>query len=363
MIVTKRQIKQRLGFSLVEVLLAIFILGIGIISIVSLFPAGIAMQRLSVDDTIGPTVAQNAIATIRTRVSPEDFGILEDFGFSTSTIHGDFGWSRPAFFRADTTLTGGTFVPAGSISLFNSTLPNTTDGEIPWNQAKYGNGNFNDGPVIIIPQSERYYPMRTSDPTYNTRNPRPEYVWDCMFRRFQGKIMVAIFVYRATIVGGGSFSYSASFNASNDIPLLPIALDLTSNDALALFPYGPWDAPVNTNALIDGTKADTVYDTTDQIQSWQEPGQWILDQNNNLHRVMSRTRNSISNPVEVELVRQPTQMLDIPIYFFPGNVADIDNDGLLDIHIISNIFYIPREVTINNLPVRLTPVYVTVREL
>ena len=84
MIITNHQQQQHhpLGFSLVEVLLAIFILGIGIISVVSLFPAGIAQQRQSVDDIIGPTVAQNAIATIRTRVRPEDFGILEDFGFN-----------------------------------------------------------------------------------------------------------------------------------------------------------------------------------------------------------------------------------------------------------------------------------------
>ncbi|MCH7879412.1 MAG: hypothetical protein IH914_08890, partial [candidate division Zixibacteria bacterium] len=60
MIRSKHHQQQRLGFSLVEVLLAIFILGLGIISIVSLFPAGIAQQRQSVDDIIGPIVPQNA---------------------------------------------------------------------------------------------------------------------------------------------------------------------------------------------------------------------------------------------------------------------------------------------------------------
>ena len=260
----------------------------------------------------------------------------------------------------DTTLSGGAFVPAGSISLFNSTLTNTTDGEIPWNQTIYGAGNFNDGPVIIIPQTERYYPMRSTI-SEDTRAPRPEYVWDCMFRRFQGKIMVAIFVYRATIVGGGSFAYSTSFDSSGNIPLLPINLNITSSEVWA--DEGPWDAPVNTYPFIKGTRAGTPYDTTEHNQSWQEPGQWILDQNNNLHRVMSRTRNSITDPVEVEMVRQLPQMLDIPIYFFPGSAADNSGDGLLDTDVVSNIFYIPREVTINNVSVRLTPVYVTVREL
>ena len=35
---------RRRGFSLIEVLLAVFILGIGVISIAALFPAGIAQQ-------------------------------------------------------------------------------------------------------------------------------------------------------------------------------------------------------------------------------------------------------------------------------------------------------------------------------
>ena len=61
------------GFSLIEVLMAIFILGIGVISIAALFPAGIAQQRQSVDDVIGPIVARNAMAVIRSHVRADDF--------------------------------------------------------------------------------------------------------------------------------------------------------------------------------------------------------------------------------------------------------------------------------------------------
>src|SRR4030095_6691224 len=56
------------AFSLIEVLLAIFILGVGVISIAALFPAGIAQQRASVDDIIGPTVANNALSLLRTKL-------------------------------------------------------------------------------------------------------------------------------------------------------------------------------------------------------------------------------------------------------------------------------------------------------
>ena len=48
--------RLRRGFSLIEVLLAVFILGIGIISIGAIFPAGIVQQRQSLDDALGPVV-------------------------------------------------------------------------------------------------------------------------------------------------------------------------------------------------------------------------------------------------------------------------------------------------------------------
>ena len=67
------------GFSLVEMLLAIFILGIGVISISALFPAGIVMQRQSTDDLLGPVVAKNALGLLRARLNPTDFGGFQEF--------------------------------------------------------------------------------------------------------------------------------------------------------------------------------------------------------------------------------------------------------------------------------------------
>ncbi|MGA1708204.1 MAG: type IV pilus modification PilV family protein, partial [Phycisphaerales bacterium] len=73
------RLRQRRGFSLIEVLLAVFILGIGIISIGAIFPAGIVQQRQSLDDALGPIVADNALATLRAKLSQTDFGFAEDF--------------------------------------------------------------------------------------------------------------------------------------------------------------------------------------------------------------------------------------------------------------------------------------------
>ncbi len=108
---------RRRGFSLIEVLLSVFILGIGVISIAALFPAGIAQQRQSVDDITGPIVAQNALAILRTKLRTEDFC----FG-SGYTVDCDLGWSRPAFFIDDVTLPDGTTITRNSQSDSNQSF-------------------------------------------------------------------------------------------------------------------------------------------------------------------------------------------------------------------------------------------------
>ena len=325
-----------------------FILGIGVISIAALFPAGIAQQRQSVDDITGPIVAQNALAILRTKLR------LEDFGFGSGyTVDGDFAWSRPAVFIDDVTLPGGTFVPRGSVSIFNDgSLPNPTNSEVLWNSFLYGA----NPPTIIITQRERYYPMRSIN-SGDPRPPKPQYVWDCMFRRFQGKVMVAIFVYRTTIVGGGNVNYAVPPNPNPfypNEPPMPMSLNITTSEIWA--DEGAWDA--DGDQFIRGTKADEPYNTADQRQSWQEPGQWILDQNNNLHRVLSQNRESANQSVMVELIRPVPSLPDLPVYFLDRTTLDPTTAN-----VVSNIFYIPREVTLDGVPVRLTTVYVTVREL
>ena len=123
------------GFSLVEMLLGVFILGIGVISIAALFPAGIALQRQATDDLIGPLVAKNAFATLRSKLTQTDFGDFSDFGYSdaypfntpyTATPiggtpiplpDGDWGWMRPGFVFDDA---GTPNVDESAIDIFSS---------------------------------------------------------------------------------------------------------------------------------------------------------------------------------------------------------------------------------------------------
>ena len=56
---------KRRAFTLVELVLAIFILGIGMISVAALFPAGMAQQQASDDEVYGPMVAKQAFELLR----------------------------------------------------------------------------------------------------------------------------------------------------------------------------------------------------------------------------------------------------------------------------------------------------------
>lgn len=377
---------RRRGFSLIEVLLAIFILGVGVISIAALFPAGIVQQRQSVDDVIGPIVAQNAMAVLRGKLKPDDFGYwYQTFPPGHPTLQGDFPWSRPAF------IFGATPEQSG-ISIFRDA---DTVTEVRRNTVKYPTPA--SIPNIRFTQGERYYPMAaivpgpdgtmgTADDRFDDQAARPQYVWDCMFRRFQGKILVAIFVYRASIPGGGPAAFSVPRNLNGQfatVPPMPIYLNLTQNG----FPMwdsdkAPSPAPNcgSSTAPIQGTAAGVHYNPSIANQAWQEPRQWILDYNNNIHRVVGswRDNDDVDNRVEVELMRPVAPYPQLrqtgssvnnafpqrsPFFYPPGS-----NGSTL--RLVRDIWYVPVTVDYDldgdgssDGQYSLTPVYVTVKEL
>ncbi len=420
---------HRKAFSLIEVLLAVFILGIGAIGIAALFPAGIAQQRSSTDDVIGPLIADNAIALLRARLSQDDFGSFEDFGIDPSffppemvghawpTVAGDWPWLRPGFILGDDSATqtaaGNPYDERGAIDIFSYRYTRQMEGfsevgsllkatefpggfvtattpiyGIPYNLEKHTffPANFTEfrEPRFIVTQQERYYPMVTGE-----RPPgdpaRPRYVWDCMFRRFRGTIFVAIFVYRVNLPSGGDTSYVVPPNplllgAPNPVdtrlPPLPYRLDLTARQTL---PNNAWDAfgidvadPAD-DAQIVGTPGGVVFNPLDPEQSWQQERQWLLDQNNNMHRVLSSARRGTGDPATedliVELLRPLSAQPRSNLYWYGGASAP-ELFGLENV--VTHLWYIPAEVELDvdgdgNLDegatVSLTPVYITVREL
>jgi hypothetical protein len=359
------------------VLMAIFILGIGVISIAALFPAGIAQQRQSVDDVMGPIVADNALATLRNKLSPEDFGTFEEFGFLTNesprpTVPGDWSWLRPAFIRPTTRPDKW---PFGAIDIFNGAYHGTATTQtefpggygggggtppivdaLPYNTERYPNGP----PAIIFTQQERLYPQASRYAVVD-RLPRPQYVWDCMFRRFQGRILVAIFVYRVNVPGGEASAYSVP-QPYGLYPLLPVWLNLMDTGEPEPWRGEAWDAYGQDlvagnadDALIFGTYPDDEFDLTNHAHQWQVAGQWLLDQNNNVHRVLSGRQSASDGPVE--LLRPPPAMPAIQSYYMlpPSDGAE---------NIVTDIWYIPLTMTDSSgQEFRFTPVYLTVKEL
>ena len=111
-------------------LLAIFILGIGVIAVAAIFPAGIAQQQASNDEVFGPVVAQHALGVIRSKLDQEDFGTFEQFGIYLDDpgndnilvenfAPGDWTWMRPSYL-----LTGNVLMPSANLN------PGPLDGAI-----------------------------------------------------------------------------------------------------------------------------------------------------------------------------------------------------------------------------------------
>ncbi len=450
-----RSVRYSTGFSLIEVLMAIFILGIGIISIAALFPVGMVQQRKSVDDIMGPSVAHSALAIIRSKVSPEQFGTFEEFSDPAFllilespryTQPGDWNWMRPSFiFEDDTDSTyeikynGNQYEvdESGAIDIFSHDYWRWQHGEAgdnihratEFHESLFGSTGWIDrngtpsldpdprgGPLWGIPyntdpsvnpdgpprihitQRERYYPIQSelNSATDAIGNPvtltKPQYVWDCMFRRFQGKIYVAIFVYRVTRSSGQAVDYIVQPNdisahtpyyISPDLPPIPVWLDLVNDpENRYIAPDAGWDhfGPNDPPGPADYGDTDTgfgggddhivwgydptvedpeyVFDLQDPRQAWQAPRQWILDQNGSVHQVLDHFQDDPNEPMQVELMR-PVMLPAINLINSPSTPyywPQLPTNGAM----VSDIWYVPLS---NREGHTLTPVYVMVKEL
>jgi hypothetical protein len=387
------------------VLLAIFILGIGVISVAALFPAGITLQRQSNDDVVGPLVAQNALGILRSKLRQEDFGSFSDFnpsalpyaiapagGAAIFTVAGDWPWMRPGFIFDD----AATATDEGAIDIFSQQFTRKANGwqpftsldmatelpngwpssgpqslwGIPYNPTRFAILQQNQTgvpdsflpdwlrvrpePKVIITQRERYWPM---EPVSGAG--LPQYVWECMFRRFQGRVQVAIFVYRVSFPGGQPRTYSVvPSNPADNAADCPQAANRSPLPTIFAPPSASptwWVAGAGSplDASIVPSTA-TGIDLTKPRWMWQVPGQWILDQNNNVHRVLTGRRNAADGPVR--FARPIAQMPAAAVYGARPGVAA----GALDVEGVAQAWYMPIRDAAG---VQITPVFVMVEEL
>jgi hypothetical protein len=387
---------MRRAFSLIELLLAVFILAIGIISIAALFPAGIAQQQIAADDQMGPVVADHALNVVRSKVGPTDFGSFEQFGiFDINTQSaggvwrsspGDWSWMRPSILTQNI---GGGLDETGAVDIFSNYAElngggaaisleefpagGVTTGSggkiygIPYNAARYA-----QSPPVMITAKERYWPMAADG---LAQTDPPQYCWDVMFRRFGGKMQVAVFVYRVLAPGGGARAYVAVDDVDNSgLPPVPYrrmtaAASQTTGGASSvpaawqqpappLPPPAPMTippaGPYTTGALGTGFVAAGDFPSSSAFpwHQWQLPGQWLLENNGNVLRVSQGRRVSNADAAMVRLSAPIPRVPNAQVY---GDYEDPSVPSG-----IRALWYVPAIDSQGN---QLVPVYATVRDL
>jgi hypothetical protein len=420
--------RGRRAFSLIEVLMAIFILSIGIISIAALFPAGILQQQRGTDDLIGAIVADNAFSIIRAAVRPDDFGSFADPVVTLSQVPGnvgsdpthipfdtsllsDFPWLRPGMIHdkddPGNPLNGAIDIftsrfvrnaqgigdPVDGSLSYSAEFPGGLDANgtlrltgIPYNPtlAQFENG-LRDVPLErIITQQERFYPQQSSAGTDGTLAfNKPQYTWECMFRRHSGRVQVAIFVYRVVPPPGlEQWVYFSPYRVVTDtyganVPYLPERLNLVTPPGRADLPSGAqWSAlaPFSDEPIspfyVRGVDSGAAWDPDNEFHSWSAAGQWLVTQNNEVLNVVSNSPGEGSDPNRVELRRGPAPLPAIRSnYVFPTGAGAVPSNGFMYDGTVTHLWFIPRKVEFEidgvdqPFTVTLEPVFATVREL
>jgi len=412
--------------------MAVFILSIGIISTAALFPAGILQQQRGTDDLLGGIVADNAMATIRSVVSAEDFGSLWDlnvvFGVLPNDVQSnedaipfdafaqrqDFPWLRPGFIFDEDDFNNPLH---GAIDIFSSkfvrdvqSIGDTVDGSllyttefpgglatssslvlagVPYNPlvAARENGNRDVPPQRIITRQERLYPQQSSAGAGGPeRFDKPQYAWDCMFRRYAGRVQVAIFVYRIVPPPGYAewvhfTPYRLSSSVSSSVygvnqPSFPERLNLVTPPADANLgdQTTNWDLPTPSNGktispyVIDGVTNIDDFDMDNEFHTWTSAGQWLITQNNDVLNVVSSFAEDGGQ--RVELTRPPALLPNVAPNFFNPNAAGVFQGGFRFTGTVTHLWYLPKsmpyDIDNDNQPdfrVTVEPVYATIQEL
>jgi hypothetical protein len=254
--------------------------------------------------------------------------------------------------------------------------------------------------MVVVSQRERWWPDVASGAAVTGS---PQYAWECMFRRSGGRVQVAIFVFRVVGVGGATrewrafrqgqgSSYDPAVAAGANslaLPPVPYRRVLVSSGATALSATTATDdsvaqvapgwaqpltpaldmgqpGPFTTGLLGQGNAtavgglgqgllpADFSANALPQVQHhWQLPGQWIVDNNGNVHRVAVGRRN----PTDAVQVR-----LSAPVPRVPAAQVHVDYEAAaVTSRGVRTFHYVPTIIDGNG--TQLVPVYATVRDL
>ena len=247
---------------------------------------------------------------------------------------------------------------------------------------------------MTFTQAERSYPQGPQTYGNSVLPPgKPQYYWDCMFRRSAGRVQVAVFVYRVAAPGGDLRNYSVgrtdpalvgtapsgSFDAAIDLPPIPLvyyaptpgtniswpnrtttsAGGITTANGYSQFP---------TADEIPNTHAGTPFGPGRIWDDWMAPGQIWIDQNANVLEVL-RGR-MVAGAAGSAFPSQGPVKLQRPIPVVPA--APVNGFWIKDPFVAGNaatppfhagigaIWFVPNTDRFGNV---ITPVYATVEEL
>ena len=208
---------------------------------------------------------------------------------------GDWPWMRPAV--ADTTVVDEDY--DGVVDVFNwlgywnGTAATVTDLATDDDYYRYCQSrNLNSESAeflepLGIPYARDLADLEPPKALFTARDRRwppddgsgraPQYHWDFMLSRSGGDVFAAVFVYRVVSPQGGATTWRVRpvDIDSQRQPAMPLLYRLDSH-------WQPGDGDGRTRPL-PGT--DSTFSPTDPTQSWQYPGQWVVDNIGSIHNV------------------------------------------------------------------------------
>ncbi len=314
---------DRRAFSLIEVLIAILVLGLGLLGLGAVFPAVIAEQRRSFDSISGESVAATVQEQMRSDSEAFHFGLDRSItgtpGNPRAAIE-KFGlWARDPQFGywlfgvGDPRQQGA----GDSVRPVSPTNPAYITNWIVFGDAALGPGNgenpdhirpgyLSNGRWTLntrnsldrfeFPVAARVFPSPTSGAT-------PQFVWDPVLRRTpDGKVQVAVFVRRIDDrirLNDGETLGDAILGLNRSRPVLPLALstatgrlttdDGTSNqiaypEILSLPAYVGGSGTDPSWLMLDVNINDQSINTS--IEFLRRPGQTFVDSLGVVRRVV-----------------------------------------------------------------------------
>lgn len=307
---------SRPGFSMVEVLIAILILGLGLLGLAAVFPVVISEQRRSIEAVEGEAAASTAEAVLR--ASPDIFELPAQWFNPDPTVLGNtFGKANAGdqFFTYEWVVPP--FEPYDSYPVrpgFGPGVGFSSDGVWYSDLATSGSVNFSDFDDMdkFLTVADRLIPRAYSGKA-------PQYVWDVVLRRRPGanKPQIALFIRRVDarikVPNGVALDDVLVRGVDGGDPVLPVSIDLTTGQPVVDdgqngdFVYA---SPQTLNVqvfkdqldwLVFENAGDPLIDTS--ISFATRPGQLLVDNTGTVRRVLGPVTEPDAQIEETVIVR------------------------------------------------------------